>query len=111
MLIEDLIVSEDMSVIDAMKKLNETGKKILFIAPDMKLQAVITDSDIRRHILHGGKLEAPVSQMANYNPIYLNVGSRSGANDCMVQNSISALPLLDTDGNIVDVVFADESII
>ena len=109
MLIEDLIVSEDMSVIDAMKKLNETGKKILFIAPDMKLQAVITDSDIRRHILHGGKLEAPVSQMANYNPIYLNVGSRSGANDCMVQNSISALPLLDTDGNIVDVVFADES--
>lgn len=53
MLIEDLIVSEDMSVIDAMKKLNETGKKILFIAPDMKLQAVITDSDIRRHILHG----------------------------------------------------------
>ena len=109
MLIEDLIVSEDMSVIDAMKKLNETGKKILFIAPDMKLQAVITDSDIRRHILHGGKLEAPVSQMANYNPIYLNVGSRSGANDCMVQNSIAALPLLDTDGNIVDVVFSDES--
>lgn len=41
MLIEDLIVSEDMSVIDAMKKLNETGKKILFIAPDMKLRRLL----------------------------------------------------------------------
>lgn len=111
MLIDDLIISEDISVLDAMKRLNETGKKILFIAPELKLMAVVTDSDVRRHILHGGKLEAPVREVANYNPIYLNVARRSQAVECMIQKSISALPLLDTDGIICDVVFFDESTI
>ncbi len=109
MLIDDLIISEEISVLDAMKKLNETGKKILFIAPELKLQAVVTDSDVRRHILHGGKLDAPVKEVANYSPITLNVAQRSQAVDTMISKSISALPLLDSDGVISDVVFFDET--
>ena len=66
MRIEDLIISEDISVLQAMQKLDEVGKKILFIAPDLKLQAVLTDGDVRRHILHGGRLDAKVGEMANY---------------------------------------------
>lgn len=109
MLIDDLIISEDISVLEAMQKLNETGKKILFIAPQLKLQAVLTDSDVRRHILHGGRLDAQVKDMANYSPITLNISQRGAAESCMVKNSISALPLLGNDGTIADVVFFDES--
>ena len=109
MLIDDLIISEDITVIDAMKKLNETGKKILFIAPGYKLKAVLTDSDVRRHIIHDGSLTAKVGEMANYNFISLNIAKRLDANEVMVKNSISALPLLDSEGVICDVVFIDES--
>lgn len=109
MLIDDLIISEDISVLEAMQKLNETGKKILFIAPQLKLQAVLTDSDVRRHILHGGRLDARVKDMANYSPITLNIAQRGAAESCMVKNSISALPLLGNDGTIADVVFFDET--
>ncbi len=109
MLIDDLIISEDITVIDAMQKLNEVGKKILFVAPDFKLKAVLTDGDVRRHILHGGKLDAKVGEMANYNFHALSVSQRSQASTEMIQQSISAIPLLNKDGKIADVVFLDES--
>ena len=39
-------------MLDTMKKLDETGQRILFIAPEGKLKAVVTDGDIR--ICHNG---------------------------------------------------------
>jgi hypothetical protein len=51
-----------------MKKLDETGQRILFIAPEGKLKAVVTDGDIRKCILRGGALSAPLTQAANYPP-------------------------------------------
>ncbi|MEG2191866.1 MAG: sugar phosphate nucleotidyltransferase [Oscillospiraceae bacterium] len=109
MLIEDLIISEETKVLEAMQKLDETGKKILLIAPDLKLKAVLSDSDVRRHILKNGSLSACVKDVANYAPMSLNIAQRSMASEIMVKKSISALPLLDNDGVIVDIVFADES--
>ncbi len=109
MLIEDLIINEDMPVLQAMQILNDKEKKILFIAPDLKLKAVLTDGDIRRHILRGGRLDAKVSEIANYNFLSLKAGQRSQANSFMIKHSIYALPLLDSDGVIADVVFFDES--
>jgi len=109
MLIEDLIISENITVLDAMHKLNEKGKKILFIAPELKLKAVLTDGDVRRHILHGGKLDAVVSEVANYNFMSLPVSQRHKAAEQLVKKSISALPILDKEGHIVDVAFFDES--
>ena len=109
MLIEDLIINEDMPVLQAMQILNDKEKKILFIAPELKLKAVLTDGDIRRHILRGGRLDAKVSEIANYNFLSLKAGQRSQANSFMIKHSIYALPLLDSDGVIADVVFFDES--
>ena len=109
MLIEDLIINEDMPVLQAMQILNDKEKKILFIAPELKLKAVLTDGDIRRHILRGGRLDAKVSEIANYNFLSLKAGQRSQANSFMIKHSIYALPLLDSEGVIADVVFFDES--
>ncbi len=109
MRIEDLIISEDITVLQAMQKLNEKGKKILFIAPDLKLKAVLTDGDVRRHILHGGRLDEKVGNMANYNFQFVNIASRHKAAEMLVKKSISALPVLNKEGIIVDVVFFDES--
>ena len=51
-------------MLDTMKKLDETGQRILFIAPEGKLKAVVTDGDIRKCILRGGALSAPLTQPA-----------------------------------------------
>ena len=63
-------------MLDTMKKLDETGQRILFIAPEGKLKAVVTDGDIRKCILRGGALSAPLTQAANYHPHSLPVAER-----------------------------------
>lgn len=55
-------------MLDTMKKLDETGQRILFIAPEGRLKAVVTDGDIRKCILRGGALSAPLTQAAQLSP-------------------------------------------
>ncbi len=104
--INELLINEGDSVINAMKKLDETGRTILFVAPNLILKAVVTDADIRRFILKGGNLNEPVSKMANYNAKSLKLHQRSEAKQFLLENAISAVPLLDNTGKIADIIFA-----
>ncbi|MEG0340287.1 MAG: nucleotidyltransferase, partial [Oscillospiraceae bacterium] len=79
MQIDELIVDNVCTVLDAMRRLDETGLRILFIAPNGILKAVITDSDVRKFILRGGALGDSVSKMANFTPLSLPISSRSEA--------------------------------
>ena len=106
--IDDLIIDENTSALDSMKRLDETGRRIVFIAPQGRLTAVLTDSDIRKFILHGGDLSCPVSQVANYSFKALPVEKRGEAKAFSQKNNIEALPLLDKQGCIVDIIFATE---
>ena len=47
MRIDELIIGEDKTVLDAMHQLNDTGRAILFVAPGGVLQGVVTDADVR----------------------------------------------------------------
>ena len=98
MKLDELLIAEDKTVLEAMRRLDETGHRILFVAPGGKLEAVITDSDVRRHILRGGALDAPVREMANYHPKSIQVGQRASAKRLLLKYSIDALPVLDKQG-------------
>lgn len=108
MRLEEFLIEEDESLLCAMKKLDETGQRILFVAPAGKLKAVLTDGDLRKFILRGGILSEPVREAANYHPISLPLGERGAARGEMVRRSIDAIPLLDKEGGIADVVFAND---
>ena len=103
--LDELLINDDKTVLEAMQRLDETGHRILFIAPNALLKAVITDSDIRRHILAGGSLEDSVSKMANYNPKSIKVGERDTAKKLLLKYSIDALPVLDKKGLITEIMF------
>lgn len=108
MLFDNLLISQDESVLSALRQLDETGRRILFVAPAGKLQAVITDADIRRFILRKGDLNAPLSGAANYSPKTLNVSERANAKEFLEKNSIDALPLLNEEGYIEDIIFLND---
>lgn len=93
-------------MLEAMHRLDETGLTILFFAPDAKLEAVVTDADVRRYILRGGDLTGPARAMANQQPKSLPMEQRGEARQILLRESISALPLLDKEGRIGDVIFA-----
>ena len=49
--VEQFCIEGELTVLEAMKKLDETGQRILFYAPEGVLKGVVTDGDIRKFIL------------------------------------------------------------
>ena len=105
MKLDELLIEEDRTVLEAMRRLDVTGCRILFIAPQGKLAAVVTDSDIRRYILRGKPLSGPVREAANYHPRSITVEERGSARKLLLRYGIDALPVLDKRGHISDVIF------
>lgn len=107
MQIEQLLIEEDSTVLEAMRKLDEVAKKVLFIVEDNKLKASLTDGDIRRWILSNGDLQAKIRLVANYNPKYITEAKRAGAVEYMRKYSIEALPVINDNKQIVNIVMWD----
>lgn len=53
--VEELYLAPDATVLEALRKLDQTGQRILFIAPQGRLEAVVTDGDIRKFFLRGAR--------------------------------------------------------
>lgn len=106
--IEEFIIDENSTILEAMERLDKVAQKVLFIVKEGKLEAALTDGDIRRWILKKGALDAPVKYAANYSPKYKEGGSKKEALQMMKELCIEALPLLDTEGKIQSVVVWNE---
>ena len=57
--VEELFIAPTATVLETLRKLDETGQRILFIAPEGHLKAVITDGDIRKFFLRGAHRTRP----------------------------------------------------
>ncbi|MTI59626.1 MAG: CBS domain-containing protein [Firmicutes bacterium] len=100
----DLFINEEITIKEAIKKLDETAKKILLITRDTVLKGVITDGDIRRWILMNGDLTEKVKLIMNHNPIYLMCGEESKAKDIMKKKLIEAIPVVNGEKEVVDII-------
>lgn len=106
--IEKLLITGEYSIIDAMKLMDESGSKILFVTESGKVRAALTDGDIRRWILKNGELTASVSNAANYSPLYLRESQKSEAYNLMRTKKIECVPILDENDYLSGVVFWNE---
>lgn len=111
MKINDIIVDENMFIVQAMKVLDKTSKKIIFVANDGVLKASMTDGDIRRWILSNGSLEAKVKDVANYNPKYVLEENKGEAKKMFFDKGIDAVPVVNQDKKIISVIFKDNNIV
>lgn len=103
----DYFIKEDASMRDALSKLDKVVVKNLFVIEDGKLKASLTDGDIRRWMLKKGDLEANVKDFANYSSKYLNHNEKQSAHKLMSEEKIEALPIINDDGEIIEIIFAD----
>ncbi|MBU1239687.1 nucleotidyltransferase family protein [Myxococcota bacterium] len=104
----DLTIDPSASIHEAMQKLDKSGRRILLILEGKKLKGVITDGDIRRWILKSGDLKASIEPIYNHNPISLSPSERHKAKEIMQARVIDAIPLVDREGNVVDMAFWNE---
>lgn len=99
----------EMSIVDAMEKIDINAKGILFIVDkEETLVGCITDGDIRRWLLKTGDLNSLVSNAMMHSPQYLFIEEKNKAKNLMRQKVITALPLLNHYKKIVDIVLMSE---
>lgn len=109
--VKEFIGKLPLSVVEAMNRIDKHASvsSLLFIVDEKEsLIGCITDGDIRRWILKGGKLNAPVESVMNKKPVYLFYEEKCKAKAMMLDKDITAIPLVDEDDRILDIVLLRE---
>jgi dTDP-glucose pyrophosphorylase len=100
-----MMISPDMPLLDAMSVIDSTGRGVAFICEGEFLRATLTDGDVRRHIMRGGSLNISVREIGNRNVKSVPWNLAYTAVKLIEEYLISAVPVIDEQGRLVDVVF------
>ncbi len=100
--IQPLIITKERTVIEAMRQLSETAMHILMLCEGEKLVGVITDGDIRRHILAGGELSDSCEAAANKTPKTVRPGDFAEAERLFKLVDTSGVPVVEENGTLKD---------
>jgi len=95
------LISKDTKVKDAMKKIDSVKPKILFVVENEKLIGALTDGDVRRYLLAGGKVTDDVDKACN-KKLKRIAHSKEEAIEMLDKNYI-AIPVIDEDGVLLDI--------
>ena len=101
------LVGTAATVLQAMRQLEDTAQKILFVVDDGGfLVGSLTDGDIRRWILAGGNLEDPIENVCNREPYRVEEGyDLSVVRKLMIEKTIGCVPVVGADNRVVDLLF------
>jgi len=109
-LIEDSTLQVGASITDALSQLELTRAKIVLILdPSGKLAGTVTDGDIRRAILRGTPLSAPIDAAMNNKPRFIDDGTPlETARRIMEQEKFYQMPVLDAGGHLMDLLLLED---
>lgn len=106
--IRDLFLTGEETIVEAMRKIDGAGGRVVFITDGDVLKAVVSEGDVRRWILKGGDIQANVSEIACYTPKVLTSDSKSQAMKIMKERNIEGIPVVDNEGRIIKAYFWNE---
>jgi dTDP-glucose pyrophosphorylase/CBS domain-containing protein len=117
--VETLFVSPASSIRDAVARIDRSASGIaLAVDGDSRLIATITDGDVRRALLSGIDLDAPVQTLIDRkagtpsSPTTAPVGTpRAELLEVMNRDGVRHVPLLDSTGRVVDIALLTELVL
>lgn len=93
----------DGALIDAWKTINENTKGTVFIVDnDQKLLGILTDGDIRRYLISGGRLESGIKEVMNLEFSYGLVDHSHKELLEKLNERVKILPILNKELQLVD---------
>lgn len=105
--LSQLIAEETITIVEAMQRIDRNSQGILYIVRDEKLVGSLTDGDIRRFLMKGGNLKAPVSDAMFKKTRCVFKADLDRAQEIMHDNQLYSLPVLNTRKKIIDIVMSD----
>ena len=107
--IQGFIGNRTITISEAMQRIDKNATGILFIIDDDSiLLGCVTDGDIRRFLLNGGKMNDPVINAINKKPKVAN--SREEARRLYHKKYVVVVPIVDVNNKIVGVYEGDRII-
>jgi dTDP-glucose pyrophosphorylase len=101
-------VQENMPLLEALRRIDEGSLQFAIVERDGRIVGTLTDGDVRRALLSGSGLDAPVDQVMNRNPITAPTDiSDEAAMVLMRRHSIHQLPIVDSERRVVEVKLID----
>lgn len=111
MSVDDFVIDPSITILEAMRRINENASGIVFVCNNNKLIGAVTDGDVRRYILEEGDLSLNIMQIANCNVVWLGIKEEEQAVQTMRQKSISAIPILNSLKEIIKIYFSNGNVI
>lgn len=107
--VDYLSVEEDISIINALKIMDERDRKLLLVFKNNLFRNIISIGDIQRSIIKNVNVDKPICEILRSNTRLARDGvSLSEIKDQMVKFRMELLPVVDLDGNLVDVHFWED---
>ena len=101
--LDNLYVNLDSKLSDVMLAIDKNGKGVCFITNEKKLVGMMSDGDVRRTILKGGKLDDPTENYMNKQFAFLHVDSSANDIRKLLEKGYRYVPLVNTENQLVDV--------
>ncbi len=100
--IKNILVKSDISLLEAVKRMNNTSMQILLVVDDHQaLLGVITDGDIRRAILEDVNFSDPIGSVVTFNPITMtDPPDKKTALSLMQKHDVRHIPLVNNAGKV-----------
>lgn len=98
-----LCSDESLSILQAMKNLDETGAQLTaIVSRDFIFKGILSDGDIRRGLLSGLSVNDSVTKVMNKTPVISSASLRHGElYELMKLNSIAYIPVVDEHGKLI----------
>ena len=105
-----LVVSPAASIRETLEAITKNSRQaVVVVDADGRLAGLVTDGDLRRAILRGVSLDAPIPQAMNPRPTVASATiDRGEALSLMRARRMRHLPLVDGGGRVVDVLLLEE---
>ena len=109
MLNEKIIISNDISLLDALSIMDQTNRKLLIVCENRKFLGVISIGDIQRALLNKKDLKLPVSKFVREKITFVLEGKDINAiKEKMLEEKIESMPVVDSDGELKDIIEWDQ---
>lgn len=110
--LEEIFLTGDTPALEAMKIIDHGSAQIALVVDEkQRLQGTLTDGDIRRGLLHGASLKAPVEQLMNRQFRFVrNSDDQAIALDMMRRELLRQIPVLDEQGRVTRLLLLQEQL-
>ncbi|MDE7417793.1 MAG: NTP transferase domain-containing protein [Lachnospiraceae bacterium] len=106
----DFCVDISTPVKQVLEVIEKTHMRAAVVVENGFLKGVVTDGDVRRYLLKNRDIGVSIEKVMCTCPIYLLEKEKDYASQCMKENRIQIVPIVNSLGKVIDIKFSTECV-